>query len=338
MQEEKLRFLLVGCGRIGSRHAQNIINYGQLVAVCDKDHTKSDAFGKEYRCKSYDDISDMLNNECDANVVSICTPNGLHCEHTIISLQKGLHVLVEKPMALNIIECGDMIKEAEKHNKRIFIVKQNRFNPPVVAVKKILEQKKLGRILSVQLNCFWNRDKDYYTSSDWKGTLDMDGGTLFTQFSHFIDLLYWLIGDVKKISAFGVNSNHKDSISFEDNGVVILEFYSGTIGSIHYTVNSYRKNMEGSITIFGEKGTIKIGGEYLNKLDYQNIEDFTITDLPEGNKPNEYGGYQGSMSNHEKVYENIVDVLQNRGSISTNAFEGLKTVEIIQRIYEATRS
>ena len=165
----------------------------------------------------------------------------------------------------------------------------------------------------------------------------MDGGTLFTQFSHFVDLLYWLIGDIKKVYPIVRNFAHQQIIDFEDTGVVALEFYNGAIGTINYTVNSYRKNMEGSITIFGEKGTVKVGGQYLNELEYQNIEDFRIENLRESGKPNDYGDYQGSMSNHDKVYENLVSVLTNQGIIATNGFEGLKTVEIIDKIYSSAQ-
>ena len=216
-------------------------------------------------------------------------------------------------------------------------MKQNRFNPPVVAVKKLLDEKKLGKIYSVQLNCFWNRDSKYYENS-WKGTMSMDGGTLFTQFSHFIDLLYWMFGDIKQVKAFKKNFAHKNDIEFEDTGVVILEFEKGIIGTIHYTVNSYQKNMEGSLTIFGEAGTVKIGGQYLNELEYQQIRDHVISDLPAGNKATEYGFYQGSMSNHDKVYQNLLDVIYNNGTITASSYDGLKTVEIIEKIYTAAEN
>jgi len=235
-------------------------------------------------------------------------------------------------MAINVHDCGEMIKEAEKANKRLFAIKQNRFNPPVEAVKKVIDEGRLGKIFSVQLSCFWNRNEDYYSNS-WKGTKDMDGGTLYTQFSHFIDLLYWLIGDIKEVEAYVGNFAHQGIIEFEDTGAIILKFYNGAIGTINYTVNSFQKNMEGSLTIFGEDGTVKIGGQYINELEYQNIKDYKIENLAEGNKPNNYGNYLGSMSNHDFVYKNLIDVLQNNASISTNAFEGLKTVEIIDKIY-----
>lgn len=330
----QINFALIGCGRIAQRHAEHIVNNGNLIAVCDSVKSKADELAKKFGAKSYNSIDELLKKESKIDVISICSPNGLHAEHAIKSLKAGFHVFCEKPMAINVYDCGEMIKAAEKSNRRLFVIKQNRFNPPVVAVKELIDNGVLGKIYSIQLSCFWNRNFDYYKNS-WKGTKELDGGTLYTQFSHFIDLLYWMIGDVKKVDAFIKNFAHQGVIEFEDTGVVILEFYNGAIGTINYTVNSFEKNMEGSLTIFAENGSLKIGGQYLNELEYQNIKNYKIKDLPIGNKANNYGQYQGSMSNHDKVYENIVDVLQHGSSISTNSFEGLKTVEIIDKIYQA---
>jgi UDP-N-acetyl-2-amino-2-deoxyglucuronate dehydrogenase len=332
-----LKFGIIGCGRIAQRHAEHIHVRGTLVAVCDVVKEKADAMAAQYKAKAYYDIDEMLQAEKEIDVISVCSPNGLHAEHSIKSLQAGRHVLCEKPMAISVQDCGKMIQAAERANKRLFAIKQNRFNPPVEAVKKILDEGKLGKLFNLQLSCFWNRNPDYYKNS-WKGTLKLDGGTLYTQFSHFIDLLYWMAGDVKQVKAFMGNFTHNGIIEFEDTGVIIVEFESGAIGSINYTVNSYQKNMEGSLTLFGEKGTVKIGGQYLNELEYQNIEGYRIENLPEGGKANNYGTYQGSMSNHDKVYDNLVAVLCNNAAISTSSFEGLKTVEIIDKIYrEAVR-
>jgi len=289
-----------------------------------------------YGAKVYQNIDDLLASEKDLDVISICSPNGLHAEHSIKSLDAGFHVLCEKPMAINVHDCGEMLKAAERNNRRLFAIKQNRFNPPVAAVKEAIDKGILGKIYSVQLSCFWNRNFDYYHNS-WKGTLELDGGTLYTQFSHFVDLLYWMVGDVRKAYALMGNFAHEGVIEFEDTGVVALEFYNGALGTINYTVNSFGKNMEGSLTIFAEKGTVKIGGQYLNELEYQNIEDFEFKDLPQGNTANNYGKYQGSMSNHDKIYENLIDVLKNGSSISTSSFEGLKTVEIIDKIYQSAK-
>ena len=283
-----LKFGLVGCGRIGERHAENINKIAELKSVCDIDEQKANKFGNQYSAKVFTEIDEMY-KDTSLDVISICTPNGLHAIHSIKALRSGFHVLCEKPMAISVHDCGEMIKEAEMANKRLFIVKQNRYNPPVQVVKNILEQGKLGKVFNIQLNCFWNRNEEYYSQSDWKGTRQLDGGTLFTQFSDFIDLLYWFFGDVKVARSFTKNYIHNGIIEFEDTGVVILEFYSGMIGTINYTVNSFSKNMEGSLTIFGEMGTVKIGGQYLNELEYQNIKDFEIKNIPKGNPPNNYG-------------------------------------------------
>lgn len=329
-----IKFAIVGCGRIAQRHAEHINNRGILAAVCDNVKEKADKLAATYSAKAYYDLETMLREEQGLTVLSICSPNGLHAQHAITGLNNGVHVLCEKPMALTANDCGEMIKAAERANKRLFAIKQNRFNPPVEAVKKALDEGRLGKIYSIQLSCFWNRNPDYYHNS-WKGTLDMDGGTLYTQFSHFVDLLYWMAGDVKQVQAMMGNYAHQGIIEFEDTGVVLLHFNNGAIGTINYTVNSYRKNMEGSLTIFAEKGTVKIGGQYLNELEYQEIEGYRIENLPEGNKPNNYGNYMGSMSNHDKVYDNLIEVLEKNAPISTSSFEGLKTVEIIEKIYRA---
>jgi len=332
-----IKFGIIGCGRIAERHAEHIQNLGELAAVCDIKEERLSLFKQKYKCGTYLDIDVLLDTQQDIDVISICTPNGLHPEHSIKALQKGFHVLCEKPMATSVVDAEKMINESLSSNKRLFIVKQNRFNPPVQAVKEAIENDQFGKIFSVQLNCFWNRNPNYYQSSDWKGSLKLDGGTLFTQFSHFVDLLYYFFGDISEVKGFSNNFDHQGIIEFEDTGMVAIKFYNGILGTINYTVNSYAKNMEGSISIFGEKGTVKIGGQYLNELEYQNFHEFEIMDLPPGNPPNNYGEYKGSMSNHDKVYANVIDVLQHAGVIATNGFEGLKTVEIIHKIYEAIK-
>ena len=332
-----LSFAIIGCGNIAKRHAEQIQAFGKLVAVCDIIRSKAEELGKKYNAGVFFSVDELFANKKGIDVAVICTPNGLHAAHSIISLRAGCHVLCEKPMALNSSDCLVMIQEAEKAGKHLFVVKQNRFNPPVVAVKKLLDEKKLGTIYSIQLNCFWNRDAKYYDNS-WKGTMALDGGTLFTQFSHFIDLLYWMFGDIKQVKTFKKNFAHQNIIEFEDTGVVILEFENGGMGTINYTVNSFQKNMEGSLTIFGEKGTVKIGGQYLNELEYQQIEGHVISNLSAGNKANEYGFYQGSMSNHDKVYQNLVEVILNNAAMAANSNDGLKTVQIIEKIYAAAEN
>lgn len=334
---EKIRFAIAGCGRIGKRHVGHAKTAGEIVAVCDIVEERAQMVAQEAECSGYGSLEEMLAKHQDIDVVAVCTPNGLHAEHTIQALSAGHHVLCEKPMAIRVRDCIEMIRAAEANNRRLFIVKQNRYNPPIVALKQLIDEGKLGKILSVHLSCFWNRNPAYF-DSDWKGTKDLDGGTLFTQFSHFIDLVYWLCGDVEDVRSFADNAIHQDTIEFEDQAVAVLRFQNGALGTMHFTVNSYKQNMEGSITIFGEKGTVKVGGQYLNELEYQMVEDTTIDDLPEGNPPNLYEGYVGSMSNHGQVYQNVVEVLQDGGSIMTVGIEGLKTVEIIEAIYKVAKS
>jgi UDP-N-acetyl-2-amino-2-deoxyglucuronate dehydrogenase len=336
MPETNLRFAIIGCGRIAHRHAEQIKRFGHLYAVCDIIPEKADAFAQQHNAEAFYTTELLLLQKQSIDIIVVCTPNGLHAFNSIDALNANFHVLCEKPMAIRTDDCKQMIAVAEKNKKQLFIVKQNRFNPPVQAVKKLLDDNKMGKIFSVQLNCYWNRNPEYYKNS-WKGTKQYDGGTLFTQFSHFIDLLFWFFGDVKNVQAILSNATHQNIIEFEDTGVVNLEFENGVIGGIHYTVNSYKKNMEGSLTIFAEKGTVKIGGQYLNELEYQLIENYKIDDLPNGNTANDYGSYTGSMSNHDKVYQNLVDVLLHGGSTYANAYDGLKTVEIIEKIYKEAK-
>ena len=329
-----LRFAIIGCGKIGRRHAQHIHKYANLSAVCDIDISKADKLRSEYGAISFTSLELLLNSDSIFDVAVICTPNGIHAEQTIACLRKHKHVVCEKPMALKASDCRAMIAAAEKSGKQLFVVKQNRYNPPVVELKNLMDKNFLGTISSVQLNCFWNRTESYYKEDSWRGTKSLDGGVLFTQFSHFIDLLLWLMNDdVSAIKSMTNNFQHAGIIEFEDTGVVMLRFEGGSIGSIHYTINSYRKNMEGSITLFGEKGTVKIGGEYLNRIAYEEIEGVTLASIQNGAISNDYGTYQGSMSNHGLFYENVIDVLEHGGTITTNAAEAMKTVDLIERIY-----
>lgn len=335
--ENSLGFALIGCGRVAERHAPQAAKFGRFVAVCDINEANARKIGTQSDAEIYTDYGAMLKSvRSSVDVVSICTPNGLHCEHAIQAFEAGYHVICEKPMAITVHECGEMIKAAERSNRRLFVVKQNRYNPPIVHLKSLLESGKLGRIYSAHLNCYWNRN-DKYFESEWRGTKDKDGGTLYTQFSHFIDLLYWLVGDVRDASAFADNYCHGKSVEFEDAGVAILRFYNGAIGSVNFTINSFGRNMEGSLTLFCENGTIKIGGQYLNEIEYQQIKGLEPAQLKTGRPANDYGEYQGSMSNHEDVYANVHSVLTSGGSIGTVGYEGLKTVEIIDKIYSAAR-
>ncbi|MFT3932722.1 MAG: Gfo/Idh/MocA family oxidoreductase [Chitinophagaceae bacterium] len=336
--QNKLRFGIVGCGHIAKRHAENASRYGVLVAVCDIVKEKADKLSQSYNAKSYYTIEQLLQVANEMDVIAVCTPNGLHAKHAIQCLEAGVHVLCEKPMAITTASCQEMIKAANVSKKQLVVVKQNRFNSPVHELKNILSEGRLGKVYSVQVNCFWNRSVDYYKQADWRGTKELDGGILFTQFSHFIDILQWMIGDVEKVEAVLANYSHRGIVDFEDTGTVSFQFENGVMGNMMYTINSFKKNMEGSFTIFAEKGTVKIGGQYLNEIAFQSIDGFSIeqTTLASGSA-NDYGIYTGSMSNHDKVYANLVDVITHNAPATANAYEGMKTVEIIENIYKAAR-
>jgi UDP-N-acetyl-2-amino-2-deoxyglucuronate dehydrogenase len=337
LKSDKLfNFGIIGCGAISERHIKQICRVGRLVAACDILVNRAIVHAKEYNALHFQDIDQLLAANIEMDVLVVCTPNWLHAEHSIKALNAGFHVLCEKPMALTSIDCEKMIRTAEESGKLLNIVKQNRFNPPVMAVKKLIDSGRLGKIFTVQLTCFWNRNRSYYDDS-WRGSTKFDGGTLFTQFSHFVDLLIWMVGDVTEANGFKENFAHADSIQFEDSGVAVLKFQNGAIGTINYSINTYEHNMEGSLTFIGEKGTIKIGGQYLNTLDYQNIEGFSIPDIVDQNNFNDYGTYRGSMSNHDKVYDQLVDLLTSESIHYEDSLNACKTVELIELIYNNSK-
>ncbi len=335
-----IRFGIIGCGYIGNRHAKHIAenSESELVAAFDLKPDRKIELEKKYQLESTDSLAGLIKRN-DIDLICICTPNGNHFQSALAVLEAGKNVLIEKPMALHKNDAEKLIYTGLKHNKQIFVVKQNRFNPPVQHLKKLMEDGRLGKIYFVVVNCYWNRNKEYYKKSDWKGKRLEDGGTLFTQFSHFVDIAYYLFGDVDMESIGGVMKNacHDDLIEFEDTGAFTFKFKTGALGSLNYTTSSYEQNMEGSITVFAENASIKIGGQYLNTLEYQKTNGFDNFDLPESKPANDYGFYQGSMSNHDKIISNVVDALSGKGQIMTNAVEGMKVVEIIERMYAVAK-
>jgi len=223
-------------------------------------------------------------------------------------------------------------KSLERH-RNVFCVMQNRYSPPSVWLKKVIDQKLLGRLFQVQINCYWNRDERYYTRKNWHGDAQLDGGTLFTQFSHFIDIMYWLFGDIKNISGQFQDFNHQTLTDFEDTGLVNFQFVNEGVGTMNYSTAIYHENLESSLTIIGENGTIKVAGQYMNEVVYCNIKDYEMPELEASAPPNDYGLYKGSAQNHHFVIQNVVDTLNGNSPISTNALEGMKVVDIIERIY-----
>ncbi|MFN4285577.1 MAG: Gfo/Idh/MocA family protein [Lacibacter sp.] len=329
-------FLLVGCGAIGERHARLAAERGQLVAVCDVDEKKLKAFTKSYDCYGYTALSDMLRNET-ADALLVCTPNALHAAHSMAGLKAGLHVLCEKPMALRTADAQKMIAAAKTARRHLVIVKQNRYNPAVLAVKRLLDKGRLGTISSIQINGFWNRPERYYRQSPWRGTLALDGGTLYTQFSHFVDLLYWFFGPLKEVKGFRANRLHRGIIQTEDTGVFAFLTQKGIPGTFHYSVNSARNNYEGSLTILAEKATIKIGGPYLNTISYQQPVVISDKQLEGAALPNQYPGYEGSMNNHARVYDDFLSVIAGKKKDYLSGEEGLHTVRMIEQFYKVGR-
>jgi len=330
---DELRFAIIGCGKIALRHAAQTKKYGKLVAVCDVVKESADILAKQFSAKSYYGIDDLFVNEKNIDIACICTPNWLHANHSIQSLKAGCHVLCEKPMAISSVDGKKMIEAAEEADKKLFIVKSTRYNSALIAVKEFLTQRDAGVLYSFQLNCFWNRPAAYYNSS-WKGKLKTDGGTLFTQFSHYIDALLWLLGDIKSVKGWRKNSAHQSIIEFEDSGTVAVEMENGMIGGLNWSVNTFQKNMEVSLTIIAEKASIRIGGEYMNKIEYQ-LKDGIPLAVHGKDDANDYRLYQASMSNHDKVYENLVIALRNSPPSLSNAYDGLKTIETIEKIYNS---
>ena len=335
-EDKKVRFAVVGSGHIGKRHAEMISrdDESELIAMVDI-RTAKECDAERFNVPFFNSIDELLSNkEIDFDVVNICTPNGLHAEQAIKALDAGKHVVCEKPMGLSKENCERVIFKALQVSKQVFCVMQNRYSPPSEWIKSIVEQKVLGKIFMVQLNCYWNRDNRYYKKGGWKGTQDLDGGTLYTQFSHFIDIMYWLFGDIDNIQGKFEDFIHQESTDFEDSGFISFDFINGGMGSINYSTAVAQQNLESSITIVGEKGSVKIGGQYMNEVEVCNIKDYQMPTLKASNPANDYGPYKGSAANHNYVIKNVIDTLKGRTTPTTNALEGLKVVEIIERTYK----
>ncbi len=331
----KIKFAVIGTGHIGKRHAEMIVRNSEssLVALCDIIERDKLAL-ENYDVPFYNSYKTMLAKHPDLEVVCICTPNGSHSEIAVDVLNSEKHVVIEKPIGLSKAKCENVIYKALQKHKQVFAVMQNRYSPPSVWLKDIVENKVIGDVFMVQINCYWNRDDRYYKKGGWKGTKDLDGGTLFTQFSHFIDIMYWLFGDISNIQAKFDDFTHKETTDFEDSGFVSFDFIEGGMGCLNYSTAVWDTNLESSMTIIGSNGSVKVGGQYMNEIEYCNIKDYNMPELAPSNPPNDYGPYKGSAANHHYVIENVVNTLKGRTVSTTNALEGLKVVEIIERIYK----
>lgn len=339
MPEEILKFGIIGAGHIGRRHAQMVENHpeARLVAVCDL-LDQEDLGWENGSVNWYHDLASMLKEEEDMDVVVVASPNGYHASQALDCLEARKHVVVEKPMTLTKADAEKVIFKALNVHKHLFVVMQNRYSPPSKWLKEMVDSGRLGKIFMVQINCYWNRDHRYYTGDNWHGKKELDGGTLFTQFSHFIDVMYWLFGDIKNIEGRLADFNHQELTDFEDSGVVSFEFENGGLGCINYSTSVWNENLESSITIIAENGSIKVGGQYMDKVEVCRVKDYEMPVLPPTNPGNDYGAYKGSAANHSYVIDNVINVLKGRGSITTNALEGMKVVDIIEKIYRKSKS
>ena len=355
-QDKKIRFAVVGCGHIGKRHIEMVRREpgAQLVAICDvlplellkldtgdQSVVPAGALNENRRAGNepadvilfFKDLSTLLSANLPIDVISICTPNGMHASMAIKSIEAGYHIVVEKPLALTVSEAERVVFTSLKYRKQVFCVMQNRYSPPSVWIKELIDSRKLGDLYMVQLNCYWNRDDRYYKPGGWHGTALLDGGTLFTQFSHFIDIMYWLFGDITNIQARFRDFNHSKLTDFEDSGFVSFDFVNESVGTLNYSTSVWDKNMESSILIVAQNGSVKIGGQYMNEVEYCHVKDYQLPQLAPTNPGNDYGAYKGSAQNHNYVIQNVVRVLSGNACITTNVLEGLKVVDIIQRIY-----
>jgi predicted dehydrogenase len=324
---KKIKFAIIGCGKIGNRHAPKLkaIEDAELVGVCDIIPERAQKLGEEMGCSWYSSMNELL-EKTDPDYVNICTPSGLHAEHSIFALNAGKNVLCEKPMALSEKDAVKMVDAAKKNNRSIFVVKQNRYNPPVKLAYKLAKEGKLGKPLKCVVNVYWNRDDAYYDSEPWRGTLNLERSTLFSQVSHFADLMLMFMGRPVEVYGKMDRKNH-EHIEIDDTGIIVSQFENGAFGGINYTMCAVGGNFEGSITLFFSKGTIKIGGEYINKIEHFKVEGMDSYEL-EGEMPeaNNYGTYRGSASNHENVFKAII-AKENNGEKDADLIENLVTGE-----------
>lgn len=331
----KIRIAVVGCGRISINHLSAIEvhqNNFELVAVCDSESAPLKLATEKYKVPGYLSLREMLINE-ELDVISICTPSGMHSDQTVDIAKAGIHVISEKPMATRWSDGLRMVKACDNANVRLFVVKQNRQNATLQLLKRVIQEKRFGRIFMVNINVFWTRPQAYYDQAKWRGTWELDGGAFMNQASHYIDLADWLIGPVDKVQAM-MGTLDRD-IEVEDTGVINVKWRSGAMGSINVTMLSYPKNYEGSITILGEKGTVRVGGLAVNEIQHWEFEDKCDYDDKVTDANYETDSVYGF--GHSLYYKNIIDVLRGDAEPETDGREGLKSLEVLIAAYLAAR-
>lgn len=336
IKNRKIRLALIGCGRISSNHLKAFSHHQneiELIAICDHNTNALKKTNIPSQVQRFEDYRTMLQS-LEIDVVVIATPSGLHSEHAILAAQKGCHVICEKPMALTWQDGKRMINACDDAGVHLFIVKQNRMNPTLVALKKAIDEKRFGRIYMVNVNVFWQRDQNYYNSAAWRGTWEFDGGAFMNQASHYVDLLYWLIGSIESVHSF--TSTLARNIEVEDTGVANIKWRSGALGSINVTMLTYPQNLEGSITVIGEHGTVKIGGIAVNKIecwDFADKKDSFETVAKLNYDPSTVYG-----DGHIKYYENVISALRGSKAPATDGREGLKALEALIAIYRSAKT
>lgn len=335
IQNRKIRIALVGAGRISKNHLDSIARYHddlELVGVCDKNSDVVDALSKERDCPVFTDLDEMLES-VSPDVLTVSGPSGLHPKHAIAGLKAGAHIICEKPMATRIADGRRMVEAADDCNRYLFVVKQNRRNTTLQLLKKAIEDGRFGRINMVNINVFWTRPQEYYDMSPWRGTWEMDGGAFMNQASHYVDLLDWLVGPIESVHAFTATRERR--IEAEDTGVVNVRWRSGALGSMNVTMLAYPKNFEGSITILGEKGTVRIGGLAVNEIQHWEFADEQPED--QGIQDANYETTSVYGFGHPLYYKNVIDVLRGKASPETDGREALKSLEVLIAIYRSAR-
>ena len=334
---KQFRIAVVGCGRISDRHfdAIDATDGLELVAVCDEVADRAQAASARWKVPAFTSYPAMLDS-VGTDVVALCTPSGLHPRHGIMAAERGRHVISEKPMATRMEEADAFVRACDTAGVHLFVVKQNRLNPSVLLLRRAIDKGRFGRIYMANTTVRWQRPQDYYDQAPWRGTWEFDGGAFMNQASHYVDMIQWLVGPVATVSAKTATLARR--IESEDSGVAILRFRNGAIGTIEVTMLAYPRNMEGSITILGEKGTVKIGGTAMNRIENWEFAEYDDDDREAEAlrlAPNPLSVYG---SGHRPYYENVVQVLRGEATAGTDGREGRKSLELILGIYESART
>jgi UDP-N-acetyl-2-amino-2-deoxyglucuronate dehydrogenase len=330
-----VRVALVGCGRISGSHVGAIdkIDGLELVAVSDVELDRATAIGDERGVPAFRTLEESLAS-VDCDVVAICTPSGLHPAHGIIAARAGKHVVTEKPMAISLADADALVQACDAAGVHLFVVKQNRLNPPIQLLRRAVEKGRFGRIYLANTTVRWTRPQEYYDAATWRGTWEFDGGAIMNQASHYVDLMQWLVGPVESVVAKTATLARR--IETEDTGIAVLRFRSGALGVIEVTVLTHPRNFEGSITLLGEKGTVKIGGTAVNRVEHWQFADYDdddkLVEASNTSPPTVYG------FGHEAYYRNVLAVLRGQAKPGTDGREGRKSLELILGIYESAKT